>query len=82
MIPELGSELAKPGHPMSVVTDWSVDPDDWGEFLSVMFVEWPFSGFSFCNPSSASEILLIKSSISLTSSVLISIGILNASSEI
>lgn len=40
MIPELGSELAKPGHPMSVVTDWSVDPDDWGEFLSTMFVEW------------------------------------------
>ncbi|BDR16149.1 anaerobic sulfatase maturase [Vibrio sp. STUT-A11] len=40
MIPELGSELAKPGHPMSVVTDWSVDPDDWGKFLSEMFVEW------------------------------------------
>ncbi|WMN88860.1 anaerobic sulfatase maturase [Vibrio parahaemolyticus] len=40
MIPELGSELAKPGHPMSVVTDWSVDPDDWGRFLSEMFVEW------------------------------------------
>ncbi|WP_417877792.1 anaerobic sulfatase maturase [Vibrio sp.] len=40
MIPELGSELAKPGHPMSVVTDWSVDPDDWGQFLSEMFVEW------------------------------------------
>lgn len=40
MVPELGSELAKPGHPMSVVTDWSVDPDDWGEFLSTMFIEW------------------------------------------
>lgn len=40
MIPELDSELAKPGHPMSVVTDWSVDPDDWGKFLSEMFVEW------------------------------------------
>jgi uncharacterized protein len=40
MIPVMGSELAKPGHPMSVVTDWSVDPDDWGKFLSDMFVEW------------------------------------------
>lgn len=40
MIPVMGSELAKPGHPMSVVTDWSVDPDDWGKFLSEMFVEW------------------------------------------
>ncbi|MDV6250015.1 anaerobic sulfatase maturase [Vibrio sp. EA2] len=40
MIPTMGSELAKPGHPMSVVTDWSVDPDDWGKFLSEMFVEW------------------------------------------
>ncbi|CAH0528403.1 Anaerobic sulfatase-maturating enzyme [Allocatenococcus thiocycli] len=40
MIPVIGSELAKPGHPMSVVTDWSVDPDDWGKFLSEMFVEW------------------------------------------
>ena len=40
MIPVMGSELAKPGHPMSVVTDWSVDPDDWGQFLSEMFVEW------------------------------------------
>lgn len=40
MIAVMGSELAKPGHPMSVVTDWSVDPDDWGKFLSEMFVEW------------------------------------------
>ncbi|MUK40516.1 anaerobic sulfatase maturase [Aliivibrio fischeri] len=40
MIPNKGSELAKPGHPMSIVTDWSVDPDDWGNFLNTVFVEW------------------------------------------
>ncbi|MEL4281263.1 MULTISPECIES: anaerobic sulfatase maturase [Shewanella] len=40
MVPTVGSELAKPGHPMSVVTDWSVDADDWGKFLIVTFEEW------------------------------------------
>ncbi len=40
MIPNKGSELAKPGHPMSIVTDWSVDPDDWGNFLNTVFIEW------------------------------------------
>ncbi|MCV5870059.1 anaerobic sulfatase maturase, partial [Escherichia coli] len=35
-----GSDLAKPGHPMSVVTDWSVDPEDWGRFLMATFEEW------------------------------------------
>lgn len=40
MLPIMGSELAKPGHPMSVVTDWSVDPDDWGQFLISVFDEW------------------------------------------
>ncbi len=34
------SPRAKPGHPMSVVTDWSVDPNDWGGFLSGVFDEW------------------------------------------
>jgi uncharacterized protein len=34
------SPRARPGHPMSVVTDWSVDPDDWGGFLSTVFDEW------------------------------------------
>ncbi len=34
------SPRARPGHPMSVVTDWSVDPDDWGEFLAGVFDEW------------------------------------------
>ncbi|EHD2249681.1 anaerobic sulfatase maturase [Vibrio vulnificus] len=40
MIPVVGSELAKPGHPMSVVTDWSVDPQQWGAFLIATFEEW------------------------------------------
>ncbi|ACA84716.1 anaerobic sulfatase maturase [Shewanella woodyi] len=40
MIPIIGSELSKPGHPMSVVTSWSVDPDDWGRFLISVFDEW------------------------------------------
>lgn len=40
MLPKIGEELSKPGHPMSVVTDWSVDPDDWGTFLCTVFEEW------------------------------------------
>ncbi|WP_421193406.1 anaerobic sulfatase maturase [Aeromonas enteropelogenes] len=40
MLPLVGSELSKPGHPMSIVTDWSVDPDDWGTFLATVFEEW------------------------------------------
>jgi uncharacterized protein len=38
--PMQDSERAKPGHPLSVVTDWSVDPDDYGRFLSVVWDEW------------------------------------------
>jgi uncharacterized protein len=34
------SPRGRPGHPLSVVTDWSVDPDDWGRFLSSVFDEW------------------------------------------
>ena len=40
MIPVKGSELAKPGHPMSVVTEWSVDAEEWGKFLIAVFEEW------------------------------------------
>ncbi|MFV0486431.1 MAG: anaerobic sulfatase maturase [Vibrio fluvialis] len=40
MIPVVGSELSKPGHPMSVVTDWSVDASEWGLFLITIFEEW------------------------------------------
>jgi uncharacterized protein len=31
---------AHPGHAASVVTDWSVDPEDWGSFLIGVFDEW------------------------------------------
>ena len=31
---------ARPGHALSVVTEWSVDSDDWGRFLSAVFDEW------------------------------------------
>ncbi|MDR5748968.1 anaerobic sulfatase maturase [Caballeronia sp. LZ029] len=39
-MPMLGSSAARPGNADSVVTDWSVDPDDWGYFLSRTFDEW------------------------------------------
>ncbi|WP_250530142.1 anaerobic sulfatase maturase [Caballeronia sp. ATUFL_F1_KS4A] len=39
-MPTLGSSAARPGNADSVVTDWSVDPDDWGYFLSRTFDEW------------------------------------------
>ena len=31
---------ARPGHPLSIVTDWSVDPDDYGQFLCDVWDEW------------------------------------------
>ena len=36
----IDSPRARPGHPMSVVTEWSVDPEDWGSFLAEIFDEW------------------------------------------
>ena len=39
-LPRLGDANCKPDHPMSVVTDWSVDADDWGQFLITIFEEW------------------------------------------
>lgn len=39
-LPENGSPTARPGHPRSAVTSWSVDPDDWGRFLCSIFDEW------------------------------------------
>lgn len=38
--PVMGSAAARPGTPESAVTDWSVDPDDWGYFLCRCFDEW------------------------------------------
>ena len=34
------SPLARPSVTGSVVTDWSVDPDDYGEFLCAIFDQW------------------------------------------
>lgn len=39
-LPLLGSPQSRPGGLDSVVTDWSVDPDDWGYFLSRVWTEW------------------------------------------
>jgi uncharacterized protein len=38
--PMLGSSAARPGTPDSVVEDWCVDPDDFGDFLCSIFGEW------------------------------------------
>ena len=39
-MPVVGTPQARPGAPDSVVTDWSVDPEDWGRFLSAVWDEW------------------------------------------
>jgi serine-type anaerobic sulfatase-maturating enzyme len=39
-LPTLGAPEARPGNPGSIVEEWSVDPDDWGEFLCRVFDEW------------------------------------------
>lgn len=39
-MPIIGSPNAKPGNTSSVVTDWSIDPDDWGYFLTRIWDEW------------------------------------------
>lgn len=39
-MPVVGTPAARPGHPDSVVTNWSVDPDEWGEFLCRTFDLW------------------------------------------
>jgi uncharacterized protein len=39
-LPVLGTPESRPGHPQSVVTDWSVDPEDYGYFLSKVWDEW------------------------------------------
>lgn len=44
-MPIMGTPAARPGHPDSVVEDWSVDPDDWGEFLCQTFDLWLKTGF-------------------------------------
>lgn len=39
-LPVVGTSQAKPGALDSVVTDWSVDPDDWGAFLCTVWDFW------------------------------------------
>lgn len=39
-LPMDGTPEARPGHPQSIVTEWSVDPDDWGYFLCKVFDRW------------------------------------------
>lgn len=39
-LPKLGSLAAKPGNDDSVVTQWTVDPEDWGTFLTQIWDEW------------------------------------------
>lgn len=38
--PTLGAPEARPGHPDSIVTPWSVDPEDYGTFLCEVWDEW------------------------------------------
>ena len=40
LLPVLDSPQARPGSDESFVEEWSVDPDDWGDFLCRVFDEW------------------------------------------
>jgi uncharacterized protein len=40
LMPMFGSPQARPGTDGSAVEEWSVDPDDWGDFLCCLFDEW------------------------------------------
>jgi len=50
-MPVLGTTAARPARPDSLVTDWSVDPDDWGEFLCRTFDLWLRDNFAAQAPS-------------------------------
>ena len=39
-MPFVGTPASKPGTPDSVVTEWSVDPQDWGRFLTKTWDDW------------------------------------------
>jgi len=43
--PRQDAPRARPGHPLSIVTDWSVDPDDYGDFLNGVWDEWLATDF-------------------------------------
>jgi uncharacterized protein len=38
--PIVGTPRSKPDHPLSVVTSWSVDPEDYGVFLCKVWDDW------------------------------------------
>jgi len=38
--PQIGHPMAKPGNEYSIVTDWSVNANDYGDFLCDIFDEW------------------------------------------
>ena len=38
--PKIGNPMAQPGNDYSIVTDWSVNADDYGDFLCAIFDEW------------------------------------------
>ena len=44
-VPIQGSPRAKPSHPLSIVTPWTVDPDDYGRFLIGVWEEWLATDF-------------------------------------
>lgn len=39
-LPVISTPAAKPGNESSIVSDWSVDPDRWGYFLTRVWDEW------------------------------------------
>jgi len=43
--PMQDSPSSKPGHPLSIVTEWSVDPDEYGQFLCEVWDEWLATDF-------------------------------------
>ena len=40
ILPVVGTEQARAGGVDAIVTEWSVDPDDWGRFLCEVWDEW------------------------------------------
>ena len=39
-MPLLGTPRSRPDHPLAIVTEWSVDARDYGEFLCTLWREW------------------------------------------
>jgi uncharacterized protein len=46
-MPLMNDPRARPGDPASVVPDWCVDPDDYGDFLISVFNEWQKKDLGF-----------------------------------